>query len=68
MDLVFEKLQLPPEDILVVGDRLNTDIQAGKNAGCKTALVLTGISTREEAEAMSSPPDIIAKDFATLIG
>jgi len=68
MDLVLEKLNLAPEEILAVGDRLNTDIQAGKNIGCKTALVLTGISTREEAEALDSPPDIIAADFATLIG
>jgi HAD superfamily hydrolase (TIGR01457 family) len=68
MSLVLEKLNLAPEEILAVGDRLNTDIQAGKNIGCKTALVLTGISTREEAEALDSPPDIIAADFATLIG
>ena len=68
MNLVLEKLNLAPEEILAVGDRLNTDIQAGKNIGCKTALVLTGISTRAEAEALDSPPDIIAADFATLIG
>lgn len=68
MDLVLEKLRLAPDEILVVGDRLNTDIQAGKNIGSITALVLTGISTREEAEALDSPPDIIAADFATLIG
>ena len=68
MNLILEKLNLAPDEILAVGDRLNTDIQAGKNIGCKTALVLTGISTREEAEALDSPPDIIAADFATLIG
>ena len=66
MNLVLEKLNLAPEEILAVGDRLNTDIQAGKNIGCKTALVLTGISTRAEAEALDSPPDIIAADFAAL--
>ena len=68
MNLVLEKLNLAPEEILAVGDRLNTDIQAGKNIGCNTALVLTGISTRNEAEALESPPDIITEDFATLIG
>ncbi|MDX9865310.1 MAG: HAD-IIA family hydrolase [Anaerolineaceae bacterium] len=68
MNLILEKLNLTPEEILAVGDRLNTDIQAGKNIGCKTALVLTGISTRAEAEALASPPDIITADFATLIG
>lgn len=68
MNLVLEKLNLAPDEIMAVGDRLNTDIQAGKNIGCKTALVLTGISTREEAEPLDSPPDIIVEDFTTLIG
>jgi 4-nitrophenyl phosphatase len=68
MDMVLEKLNLPPAEILAVGDRLNTDIQAGQNIGCKTALVLTGISTRSEAEAWNPPPDLIAEDFTALIG
>lgn len=33
---------IKPEDCLVVGDRLDTDIAAGTNAGCQTCLVLTG--------------------------
>lgn len=68
MDMVLEKLKLNPQEILAVGDRLNTDIQAGQNTGCRTALVLTGISSRAEAEAWNPPPDIIAADFANLIG
>lgn len=68
MNLILEKLDLAPAKILAVGDRLNTDIQAGQNIGCKTALVLTGISSRAEAEALDTPPDIIAENFTTLIG
>jgi 4-nitrophenyl phosphatase len=68
MTLVQEKLNLAPEEILAVGDRLNTDIQAGQNIGCRTALVLSGISTRTEAEAWNPPPDLIAEDFTALIG
>lgn len=68
MKLVLEKLHLQPQEILVVGDRLNTDILAGQNSGCRTALVLTGISSRNEAEAWNPPPDLIAKDFTALIG
>ncbi len=34
---------------LVVGDRLDTDIVGGNRAGFNTALVLTGINTREDA-------------------
>ncbi|RYG39605.1 HAD family hydrolase [bacterium] len=37
------ELGLQPESVLVVGDRLDTDIEAGKAAGCPTWLVLSGV-------------------------
>ncbi|NUT52998.1 MAG: HAD hydrolase-like protein, partial [Saccharothrix sp.] len=40
---------------LVVGDRLDTDIAGAVNAGMDSLLVLTGVSTEEEA--MSLPED-----------
>ena len=46
------------EETLVVGDRLDTDIQGGQESGCKTAMVLTGISTREDAAQWQPQPDL----------
>src|SRR5438552_10309022 len=42
------KIDLPPDEVLCVGDRLETDIALGAHIGTPTALVLTGASTREE--------------------
>ena len=67
MEMALDKLDVLPNEALVIGDRLNTDIAAGQAAGCHTALVLTGISTREEAEKWQPQPDLIAEDLATLI-
>src|SRR4029450_10507485 len=39
-----------PQEIVAVGDRLDTDIVSAKSFGCLAVLVLTGISTRAEAE------------------
>ncbi|AFC32902.1 HAD superfamily hydrolase-like protein [Paenibacillus mucilaginosus 3016] len=47
MRYAVERLGLPPEEIWAVGDNLGTDIRGGADAGCRTALVLTGLATEE---------------------
>jgi len=56
-----------PNETLCVGDRLETDILGGQNAGCLTALVLSGVSTLEQAQAWNPQPTIIARDLTHLI-
>jgi phosphoglycolate/pyridoxal phosphate phosphatase family enzyme len=65
--MALEKLGTTPAETLVVGDRLETDIAAGQAAGCKTALVLSGVSSREQAEKWQPAPYLIAEDLTTLI-
>ncbi len=48
-----------PEDTVVIGDRLDTDILAGNRIGATTVLVLTGISTTKDVE--TAPPEMQPK-------
>ena len=66
--LCAERAQLPMQELLVVGDRLETDIAGGQSVGARTALVLSGVSTREQAAQWQPQPDVIAQDLATLVG
>lgn len=65
---LLEQVGGNPATSLMVGDRLETDILAGKAAGLMTCLVLTGVSTREEAEGTqeSMQPDHIVDSVADL--
>lgn len=55
-----------PSTVVMVGDRLSTDIAGAKAAGLRSALVLSGISTREEAETGPIRPDYIFADITEL--
>ena len=67
MELSIERLGTKKEDTLVVGDRLETDIAAGQAVGCPTAVVLSGVSTRQQAEAWRPSPSIIAESLIELV-
>jgi 4-nitrophenyl phosphatase len=68
MELSLERLGTKKQETLVIGDRLETDIAAGQAVGCPCALVLSGVSTREQAEVWSPAIDILVSDLATLVG
>jgi 4-nitrophenyl phosphatase len=63
----MDQLQVSAEGILVVGDRLETDILGGIRLGVPTLLLLTGVTGRAEAEASQIQPDYIAADLSKVI-
>ncbi|HXS47348.1 MAG TPA: HAD-IIA family hydrolase [Solirubrobacterales bacterium] len=52
--------------VAMVGDRVSSDIEGGRRAGLETILVLSGATSREEAEGAQPPADHIAADLAAL--
>jgi 4-nitrophenyl phosphatase len=67
MELALDRLGTTKAETLVVGDRLETDIAAGQAVGCPTAVVLSGVSNRSEADAWVPKMDIIADDLSSLV-
>ncbi|HQV64254.1 MAG TPA: HAD-IIA family hydrolase [Anaerolineales bacterium] len=67
MELSLERLGTTKEETLIVGDRLETDIAAGQTVGCPTALVLSGVSTKAQADEWMPRMDVIAENLAELV-
>jgi NagD protein len=55
------------ETTAMIGDRMDTDIVAGLEAGLHSILVLTGISSRESAERFPYRPSRIVDSVADLV-
>ena len=64
--LVLGEHRVPPSRTLVVGDRLEADIVAGKRLGARTALVLTGVTSRKALARSAIRPDFVLKRLKDL--
>lgn len=65
--IALRRLKLPADKVLVVGDRPETDIVGAQRIGCRTALVLSGVTDAAQAKAWQPAPDVIAQDLASLV-
>lgn len=66
LEMALARMGVEPREAVMIGDRLDTDILAGQRTGMLTALVLTGVSTREEIATFPIKPDIVADDLPSL--
>jgi ribonucleotide monophosphatase NagD (HAD superfamily) len=53
---ILEIMGLKPEDCILIGDRLETDIKMGKEAGIATGIVLTGVTREEDLTKIRHTP------------
>jgi arabinose operon protein AraL len=67
MEVAMQRLNLPAESCLVTGDRLETDVRMGIEAGMHAAVVLTGASNRKQAEEALPAPDLILENLGDLL-
>jgi len=67
MRSALNALQAHSETTAMIGDRMDTDIVAGLEAGMETILVLSGVTTRAEVEGFPYRPSQIVDSVADLI-
>jgi ribonucleotide monophosphatase NagD (HAD superfamily) len=73
MHEVERRLDVAANDLVVVGDDLALELRMGTEAGSRTVLVLTGMSSRGDVDGLpvSERPDAIIDgiwDLASLLG
>jgi len=67
---LMQKSGFEPSRVLMIGDRLDTDIRFGQAGGVGTCLVLTGVSTLADVEALpvdGHGPDYVRASLAEVV-
>jgi NagD protein len=67
VEMIMSMLNLPPGECMMVGDRLETDIKMGIDAGMATCLVLTGDATREKLSLSGLIPTMVVERIDELL-
>ena len=66
-EFALERMGVTPEETLVVGDRLETDIAGAQNLGAPCALVLSGVTDEARAWEWEPSPDLIVDNLASVL-
>jgi arabinose operon protein AraL len=67
MQVAMQRMELPPERCMLIGDRLETDLRMGQEAGFVTAVVLTGVTKRSDLARLTRTPDIVLENLGELL-
>ncbi|MGC8659095.1 MAG: HAD-IIA family hydrolase [Desulfomonilaceae bacterium] len=65
-ELALERLGMKASECLIVGDRMDTDVEFARRAGIPSALVLTGATTMADLSKFSFSPNYILDSIADL--
>lgn len=65
-DLFCRHFGLEKEDVILIGDNLETDIALGANAGIRTLMVESGVHRKEDIERLGITPDWVIRDLSEI--
>jgi len=65
--LALNSIGAHSEDTIMVGDRMDTDIIGGVQAGMETVLVLSGVTRREDVHRFPYQPTCIVNSVAEIV-
>lgn len=66
LDILLEEKKLKKEDIILLGDNLETDIKLGYNADVETIMVCSGVHTEKDIDRLKVYPSKVVKNLKEL--
>ena len=67
LDILLEEKNLKKEDLIFIGDNLETDIKLGYDAKIETIMVCSGVHTEKDIDRLKVYPTKVIKNLRELI-
>ena len=67
VDNILNEFNLKPSEVLIVGDRLDTDIRMANLVGAHSLLVMSGATSRDELQSSNVHPTYILNSIADIV-
>lgn len=67
LNILLDEYKLKKEDIILIGDNLETDIKLGYDLGLETVMVATGVHSKEDIERLKVYPTSFIHNLKELI-
>ena len=64
---LLDRIAVPPDDTILIGDRLLTDVRMAHEAGMASALVLTGATRADALRTAAVTPDFVLDGVADVL-
>lgn len=64
---ILKKSSTPPEHVVMIGDRIYTDMELARRVPCDSILVLSGETKREDIASIEKQPTMVVDSVADLI-
>jgi len=65
-EIALKGVRVSMDEVLVIGDRISTDVVGAKVIGAMSALVLAGVTSEHDLEAADVKPDYVLKSLIDL--
>ena len=67
MSEYLQSINIKPQEAVMIGDRMDTDVISGLESGMSTVLVLSGVTTNETLQTYAYRPTIVLNGVGDIV-
>ena len=67
VEFILNKHNVTPQEVIIIGDRIYTDMEMARQVGCDFVLVLSGETRTEDIQKLKSQPALVVDTIGRLL-